>query len=131
MAIKATVKSKRIADKSEGVVERPAKKTKYDPTEAGPSSAFASILSHKNAETDFPRGGGTILSALEVKEAKAEGRDEMRKLKQDRKASKGKGKKPEAKKAQEKDTVPIAHLSYKVNCCDESPPGLNFFGSRI
>lgn len=45
---------------------------KHDEPRAAPS--FVSSL--KTEETDFPRGGGTSLTALEVKQTRAEGRRE-------------------------------------------------------
>jgi rRNA biogenesis protein RRP5 len=92
--------------------DRPAKKSKFDPAEAGPSQSFSSILSSSKAEADFPRGGGTTLTQVEVKEARAEGLAEARKSKQKSKSRKGKDVQSKDKAA--KDTVSIAHLSYKV-----------------
>ena len=46
---------------------------------AGPSTGFSSLLSSK-AEIDFPRGGGTVLTPVEVREAKAEGRAQEKDL---------------------------------------------------
>ena len=45
---------------------------KHDEPRAAPS--FVSSL--KTEETDFPRGGGTSLTALEVKQERSEGRRE-------------------------------------------------------
>jgi rRNA biogenesis protein RRP5 len=42
--------------------------------EPRPAPSFVSTL--KNEEIDFPRGGGTSLTALEVKQTRAEGRRE-------------------------------------------------------
>jgi len=47
-------------------------KPQHDQPRAAPS--FVSTLQHE--ETDFPRGGGTSLTALEVKQTRAEGRRE-------------------------------------------------------
>jgi len=47
-------------------------KPKHD--EPRPTPSFVSTL--KDEETDFPRGGGTSLTALEVKQTRAEGRRE-------------------------------------------------------
>lgn len=41
-----------------------------------PRAAPTFVSSLKAEETDFPRGGGTSLTALEVKQTKAEGRRE-------------------------------------------------------
>lgn len=53
--------------------EKPIKKDATK-TEPRPAPAFVSTL--KQEETDFPRGGGTTLTALEVKQARDEGRRE-------------------------------------------------------
>lgn len=48
--------------------------TKPAAAEPRPAPSFVSTL--KAEETDFPRGGGTSLTALEVKQTRAEGRRE-------------------------------------------------------
>lgn len=51
--------------------DKPAKPAAAEPR---PAPAFVSTLQAE--ETDFPRGGGTNLTALEVKQTRAEGRRE-------------------------------------------------------
>lgn len=54
-----------------GKGDRPAKAAVVEPR---PAPSFVSSL--RAEETDFPRGGGTSLTALEVKQTRAEGRRE-------------------------------------------------------
>ena len=74
-------------DRGQNTDDSKAKKPRPSTTsDAGPSSfkpkheeprptpSFVSTL--KDEETDFPRGGGTSLTALEVKQTRAEGRRE-------------------------------------------------------
>lgn len=51
--------------------DKPAKAPQAEPR---PAPTFVSTLQAE--ETDFPRGGGTSLTALEVKQTRAEGRRE-------------------------------------------------------
>jgi rRNA biogenesis protein RRP5 len=61
---------KRAFDRQDGSSQQ-AKKPR---TAAAPTPAFTSSLQHE--EVDFPRGGGTSLTALEMKETMLEGRRE-------------------------------------------------------
>lgn len=70
---KPDFKSRRTPRHSEGAATAgPSTAKKHDEPRAAPS--FVSTL--KDEETDFPRGGGTSLTALEVKQTRAEGRRE-------------------------------------------------------
>lgn len=60
---------KRSHDRQDGSSSQQAKKPR---TAAAPAPAFTSTLQHE--EVDFPRGGGTSLTALEMKETMLEGR---------------------------------------------------------
>jgi rRNA biogenesis protein RRP5 len=73
VASKHDGKNKRARPSSsgqDGAVARP--QPQHDQPRPAPS--FVSTLQHE--ETDFPRGGGTSLTALEVKQTRAEGRRE-------------------------------------------------------
>lgn len=94
-------------------------------TEARPAPAFTSAL--QSEEVDFPRGGGTSLTALEVKQTRAEGARQadaemgkpLRKKKlstrQMQKARKDKATADSdaARAERDKDTIRVEELSYK------------------
>lgn len=63
----STISKPRNRDREEG--DKPAKAA-----EPRPTPSFVSTL--RAEETDFPRGGGTSLTALEVKQTRDEGRRE-------------------------------------------------------
>jgi rRNA biogenesis protein RRP5 len=64
----STISKPRNGDREEG--DKPAKTA----AEPRPMPSFVSTL--RAEETDFPRGGGTSLTALEVKQTRDEGRRE-------------------------------------------------------
>ncbi|EJT49659.1 rRNA processing-related protein [Trichosporon asahii var. asahii CBS 2479] len=94
-------------------------------TEARPAPAFTSAL--QSEEVDFPRGGGTSLTALEVKQTRAEGARqadaEMGKTFKKKKLSTRQMQKAKKEKAtaesdaakaeRDKDTIRVEELSYK------------------
>lgn len=94
-------------------------------TEARPAPAFTSAL--QSEEVDFPRGGGTSLTALEVKQTRAEGRREadaelgkpLKKKKlstrqlQKAKKEKKTAETDAARAERDKDTIRVEELSYK------------------
>ncbi|ORX37905.1 putative rRNA processing-related protein [Kockovaella imperatae] len=96
------------------------------PTHApNPAPAFLSAL--KEEEVDFPRGGGSSLTALELKQARDEGKREAdaeaaqavnngkrRKGGDDRRAKRSRTEAEDAKRREkEKDTIRVEELSYK------------------
>lgn len=94
-------------------------------TEARPAPAFTSAL--QSEEVDFPRGGGTSLTALEVKQTRAEGARQadaemgktLKKKKlstrqmQKAKKEKATAESDAAKAERDKDTIRVEELSYK------------------
>ncbi|KAF6766586.1 hypothetical protein DFP72DRAFT_867062 [Ephemerocybe angulata] len=110
---------------------RESKKPKKDARPPTDMPVQPSLLSAE--EVDFPRGGGTSLTALEVKATRAEGVKEANAELFDEKESKGKGGKKKKRKADESattekksDKIRIEHLNYK-----RLTPGLKIMGQIV
>lgn len=109
---------KRAADSPAGK----AKKARTDAPAPRAAPAFTSALQAE--EVDFPRGGGTTLTALEVKQVRAEGRAEAdaeggkpkpRKISERhaKRLKKATGAGDAARIERDKDTIRVEELSYK------------------
>ncbi|CAK9780409.1 hypothetical protein CC85DRAFT_256901 [Cutaneotrichosporon oleaginosum] len=111
---------KRAADSPAGK----AKKARTDaPAGPAPRAAPAFTSALKAEEVDFPRGGGTTLTPLEVKQVRAEGRAEAdaegkpkpRKISERhaKRLKKATGSGDAARAERDKDTIRVEELSYK------------------
>ena len=100
-----------------------SKKPKNQEEPSREAAPQASLLSAE--EVDFPRGGGTSLTALEVKAARAEAVREADAELFEEKDGKSKTEKKRKKKAsggavggvEKSDKIRIEHLNYKVSSC--------------
>ncbi|KAH9937237.1 U3 snoRNP-associated protein Rrp5 [Fomitopsis serialis] len=117
----AAIKKRALEDAS---VNPKSKKTKTDnmaPKGKGKTDTSATTSSRINAEeVDFPRGGGTSFTPLEVKAIRAEAAQEAKDELFDDKAEKRKKRKSavptsgkKAAKGEKGDTVRVEHLNYK------------------
>ncbi len=109
---------KRAADSPAGN----AKKARVDAPAPRAAPSFTSAL--QSEEVDFPRGGGTTLTPLEVKQVRAEGRAEAdaeggkpkpRKISERhaKRLKKASGAGDAARAERDKDTIRVEELSYK------------------
>ena len=88
-----------------------------------PAPAFLSAL--QNEEVDFPRGGGSSLTPLELKQSQVEGRREAdaeatasigkrRRSLSEREAKRLRKESPPKRKHEDSDTIRVEQLNYKV-----------------
>lgn len=128
------------ANESSDHESRKAKKTKLDKAAVKPSIPSVPISKLVQEDIDFPRGGGTSLSALEVKNIRSEGLKEADKelfavrllhvsknttakdsITQEAKAAKSKARKRKTgafeklDSAEKSDKIRVEHLNYKVS----------------